>query len=219
MNDKHSCLLPERMYQGEKVPYRESTSWTHGSVDRHANASQTGATDLKAATFDNTHSYGCSFCIANGRVVKDKYHRQVITIFKNKLRKIKDSNNYVRKSVLLKSIMRRLQKEVEEAKLQKQQAPSNPWCYTPPGFTRNTPCEDGGVLSPLSVTHAGSSETSVLNDTPTFALTLDNKGLLKNDSSKKCSFDEVEDCDVRDVLQQFYMPQTLCMLDEDNALL
>nr|CAD7269186.1 unnamed protein product [Timema shepardi] len=155
------------------------------------------ATDLKAATFDNTHSYGCSFCIANDRVVKDKYHRRVITILKNKLRKIKASNNYVRKSVLLKSIMRRLQKEVEEAKSQKQQAPSNPWCYTPPGFTRNTPCEDGGVVNPLSVIHAGSSETS---DTPTFALTLDNKCLMKNDSSKKGSFDEVEDCDVRDVL-------------------
>nr|CAD7258147.1 unnamed protein product [Timema shepardi] len=123
---------------------------------------------------------------------------------------------HTRKSVLLKSIRRRLQKEVEEAKLQKQQAPSNPWCYTPPGFTRDTPCEDGGVVSPLSVTNTGRSETSVLNDTPTFALTLDNKCLLKNDSSKKCPFDEVEDCDV---LQQFYMPPTLCMLDEDNAVL
>nr|CAD7442249.1 unnamed protein product [Timema bartmani] len=168
--------------------------------------------------FGTTHNYGSSFFSGSGIVTKArptmisaKYRlkeerRKVLKISINKLKKIEDLKSSLRRSVLIKNTMKRLQKEAKEEKLQKQQVHSYPRCHTPyktpSGFSRHTPCEDGGVLSPLCGTNTSNFEASVLNDTnkeitSPFAQTLEkrnNKCLLEDEIIKSEVFLMPEDC-------------------------
>ncbi|GLV37372.1 uncharacterized protein CBL_10661 [Carabus blaptoides fortunei] len=126
--------------------------------------------------------------------------RKVLKISVNKLRKIEDPEASLCRSVLINNTMKRLQKEAKDEKcagqqqLQHQQQPV--------------------VKQPILV-----------NTVTDFAIDTDDlvPTELTYGSRKRPAEPEVEDCDVQDVLSQFYMPPTPRMLtsiddDDDETL-
>lgn len=150
--------------------------------------------------------------------------RKVLKISINKLRKIEDPESSLRRSVLINNTMKRLQREAREEKLQKQY-PNR--CYntnqnqdTPPAVSSTTPLPSREAnkenASPFPV-----EKTPQQDAKPVSRLVVCDESIEElvdaveessTPTSRKRPFDEVEDCDVQDVLSQFYMPPTPRML-------
>lgn len=172
--------------------------------------------------------------------------RKVLKISLNKLKKIDDPEANLCRSVLINNTMKRLQQETRDEKLQKQQL-SYPRCYNndsylnikteflknektvedvTSNFTSNERIEDmviendfhARLEEEINKVSANSLDKLVPSDYDHCV----SSSIIKEDTnpSKKRPFDElVDDCDMHDVLSQFYMPPTprmLTALDEDE---
>ncbi|XP_028128627.2 uncharacterized protein LOC114324907 isoform X1 [Diabrotica virgifera virgifera] len=173
--------------------------------------------------------------------------RKVLKISINKLKKIEDAEVSLCRSVLINNTMKRLQREAKEEKLQKQQL-SYPRCFDNDNYLslknefmknerndepQSLPTEafendfDAKLAEEIDSVNAkevlnmveenlnglSSSETFHFSETSETTTTTDRL------SSRKRSFDDMDDCDVQDVLSQFYMPPTprmLTCIDDDE---
>ncbi|XP_030745878.1 uncharacterized protein LOC115874743 [Sitophilus oryzae] len=155
--------------------------------------------------------------------------RKVLKISLNKLKKIDDPEVSLCRSVLINNTMKRLQQETRDEKLQKQQL-NYPRCYNNDSFI-NIKSEflKNEKPPPPAV------ETVVSSSAPIEDLVIETDFHAKleeeinhatqhqssnaSETSRKRQFDDLDDCDVQDVLSQFYLPPTprmLTALDEDE---
>lgn len=174
--------------------------------------------------------------------------RKVLKISLNKLKRIEDPETSLCRSVLINNTMKRLQKETRDEKLQKQQL-SYPACYdndTYLNLKRNnsTFASDNFVvendfdakleeeinevkaknIEVMNMVEENLNGLNGLTDTDSFQKPENNvtEPLDISDrltSSIKRTVDEMDDCDVQDVLSQFYMPPTprmLTCIDDDE---
>lgn len=171
--------------------------------------------------------------------------RKVLKISLNKMRKIEDPESSLCRSVLINNTMKRLQKEARDEKVQKQQL-NYPRCYDNDNFLNlksdggksgNFESQSYGVDDKLieSFTVENDFDTKLAEEIETvngLGLVSELSSTFSNDSeliseappssvvvSQKRSFDEVDDCDVQDVLSQLYMPPTprmLTCIDDDE---
>lgn len=174
--------------------------------------------------------------------------RKVLKISINKLKKIEDPESSLRRSVLINNTMRKLQRESREEKVViKQQTYRS--CFTSELFKEDENIVDPlatattTTASPLRTsdqlvditnlpesTHKTPLSGKAVEDSlgceesmPELMDTLvSSDGEIPSNrcaAGRKRSFDEVDDCDVQDVLSQFYLPPTPRMvtsLDEDE---
>lgn len=171
--------------------------------------------------------------------------RKVLKISLNKLKRIEDPEASLCRSVLINNTMKRLQKETRDEKLQKQQL-SYPRCYdndsylnlkrsTSPFSSDNFVVEndfDAKLEEEINEVKAKNIEVmnmveenlNGLTDSNSFHRpdSNDSQPLDASDrltSSTKRPVDEMDDCDVQDVLSQFFMPPTprmLTCIDDDE---
>lgn len=171
--------------------------------------------------------------------------RKVLKISLSKLKRIEDPEASLCRSVLINNTMKRLQKETRDEKLQKQQL-SYPRCYDNDSYlnlkrstisftSENFVVEndfDAKLEEEINEVKAKNIEVmnmveenlNGLNDSNNFQRpehavcpSLDSSSRLT--TSAKRSVDEMDDCDVQDVLSQFYMPPTprmLTCIDDDE---
>lgn len=171
--------------------------------------------------------------------------RKVLKISLNKLKRIEDPEASLCRSVLINNTMKRLQKETRDEKLQKQQL-SYPRCYDNDSYLnlkRNTSTfssesfvveNDFDAKLEEEINEVKAKNIEVMNmveenlngltDSNNFQRSenavsqpLDTTSRLT--SSTKRTIDEMDDCDVQDVLSQFYMPPTprmLTCIDDDE---
>ncbi|KAL1506384.1 hypothetical protein ABEB36_005757 [Hypothenemus hampei] len=168
--------------------------------------------------------------------------RKVLKISLNKLKKIDDPEANLCRSVLINNTMKRLQQETRDEKLQKQQL-SYPRCYSndnylnirteflknekpvddvTTSFMSNERIEDLVIESDfhtkLEEEITGISSLNVLVS-DSFQVSAEKED-SSSSASKKRPFEEVvDDCDMQDVLSQFYMPPTprmLTAIDDDD---
>ncbi|XP_063229294.1 uncharacterized protein LOC134534729 [Bacillus rossius redtenbacheri] len=185
--------------------------------------------------FGGGRSYGSSFCGGNGAAVVTKARptmisakyrlkeerRKVLKISINKLKKIEDMESSLRRSVLINNTIKRLQREAKEEKLQKQQLHAYPRCFTP----YNKAARHDGVPSDADKENTSQNASRAADPRADSLLLLpgeldlslsrgcDEEAALSPPAApKKRPVEEVEDCDVQDVLSQFYMPPTPRML-------
>lgn len=149
--------------------------------------------------------------------------RKVLKISVNKLRKIEDPENSLCRSVLINNTMKRLQRESKEEKLNQCQQIK---VKSVVEFAKLEPDTD-------LVEQKKFGEFANFNDDLVPQDIKKPDDILPNDlitatpapptiAQRKRSIDEVEDCDVQDVLSQFYMPPTprmLTSIDDDEDLL
>lgn len=171
--------------------------------------------------------------------------RKVLKISLNKLKRIEDPEASLCRSVLINNTMKRLQKETRDEKLQKQQL-SYPRCYGNDSYhnlKRNTSTFssdnfvvendfDAKLEEEINEVKAKNIEVMNMVEENLNGLT-DSDGFQRPDcnvtqplessdrlcSSTKRSVDDMDDCDVQDVLSQFYMPPTprmLTCIDDDE---
>lgn len=163
--------------------------------------------------------------------------RKVLKISLNKLKKIEDPESSLCRSVLINNTMKRLQKEARDEKVQKQQL-NYPRCYDNDNilnikseFAKNEKreFEEAHEFAVESDFDAKLAEeiVSVKNMEVFSGLVEENLGLEggfagpapEEKAARKRSFEEMEDCDVQDVLKQLYMPPTprmLTCIDDDE---
>lgn len=171
--------------------------------------------------------------------------RKVLKISINKLKKIEDPESSLRRSVLINNTMRKLQRESREEKLVKQQQTYR--CYTTELFKEDENILDPLASTATTTTSPLRTSDQLVDITnlpetnhKSSAKSIDDslgcdesmpelmESLVSSEEeipSNRCaggrkrSFDEVDDCDVQDVLSQFYLPPTPRMvtsLDEDE---
>lgn len=172
--------------------------------------------------------------------------RKVLKISLNKLKRIEDPEASLCRSVLIHNTMKRLQKETRDEKLQKQQL-SYPRCYDNDSYLnlkRNNSSSfssdnfvvendfDAKLEEEINEVKAKNMEVMNMVEENLNGLTDSNsfqrpentvtQPLETSDrltSPTKRSVDEMDDCDVQDVLSQFYMPPTprmLTCIDDDE---
>lgn len=169
--------------------------------------------------------------------------RKVLKISMNKLKKIEDPEASLRRSVLINNTMKRLQQEAKEERIQKQQL-NYPRIYDSENlvnlkneFMKNEVKSnehkvsskvieflendfDKKLAEEIETVKANSME--VLQTLEENMKDIDNSLSTSTDdiTSRKRSYDEIDDCDVQDVLSQFYIPPTprmlTCIDDEDE---
>ncbi|XP_045480075.1 uncharacterized protein LOC123684729 isoform X2 [Harmonia axyridis] len=175
--------------------------------------------------------------------------RKVLKISMSKLKKIEDPEASLRRSVLINNTMKRLQQEAKEEKIQKQQLNYPRICESENlvnlknEFIKNEVkssehkvsnkvieflendfdkklAEEIETVKANSIGVLQNLEESMKDlDSPISSSTDD----VMNDrfASRKRSFDEIDDCDVQDVLSQFYIPPTprmLTCIDDDDEI-
>lgn len=196
--------------------------------------------------FGPPRTYPTGYCPPKNRpsMISAKYRqkeerRKVLKISINKLKKIEDPEASLCRSVLINNTMKRLQKEAKEEKLQKQQL-HYPRCYDNDTYLKNDRLEESQSLSDDALDDFDTKlaeEINEVNSKEVLSMVEDNlNGLNSSESfltdtssditdtnnrlsSRKRSFDDMDDCDVQDVLSQFYMPPTprmLTCIDEDE---
>lgn len=175
--------------------------------------------------------------------------RKVLKISINKLKKIEDPEASLCRSVLINNTMKRLQREARDEKMQKQQL-NYPRCYDNDNllnirneFIKNETKAPFEEPSTVEIVVENDFDTKLAEEINTVTAknmevfselvedTLDStfsNNLVQESSentgrflSRKRSFEEMEDCDVQDVLSQFYMPPTprmLTCIDEDDEV-
>lgn len=171
--------------------------------------------------------------------------RKVLKISLNKLKRIEDPEASLCRSVLINNTMKRLQKETRDEKLQKQQL-SYPRCYDNESYlnckrnttsfsTENFVVEndfDAKLEEEINEVKAKNMEVMNMVEENLNGLTDSNNFQRSEDtitqpldttsrltSCNKRTVDEMDDCDVQDVLSQFYMPPTprmLTCIDDDE---
>lgn len=171
--------------------------------------------------------------------------RKVLKISLNKLKRIEDPEASLCRSVLINNTMKRLQKETRDEKLQKQQL-SYPRCCDNDSYLnlkRNTTSFssenfvvendfDAKLEEEINEVKAKNMEVMNMVEENLNGLTnseafqrpetviqqvLDTTSRLT--TTTKRTVDEMDDCDVQDVLSQFYMPPTprmLTCIDDDE---
>ncbi|CAG9861333.1 unnamed protein product [Phyllotreta striolata] len=188
--------------------------------------------------FGPPRTYPSGYCPPKNRpsMISAKYRqkeerRKVLKISINKLKKIEDPEASLRRSVLINNTMKRLQRETKEEKVQKQQL-SYPRCYDNDGYPafKEEPAEAAAAAFAVVENDFDAKlaeEIDQVNAKEPFDLVDDNNlseaFQLGGDgpaTARKRSFDDVvDDCDVQDVLSQFYMPPTprmLTCIDDDE---
>lgn len=171
--------------------------------------------------------------------------RKVLKISMNKLKKIEDPEAWLCRSVLINNTLKRLQQEAKEEKLQKQQLHYPRSCENQDllksDYTKNEQikpmeirdnvielekdfdrklAEEIEIVKAKSLEVLGNFEESI-NCLDTTLLSSTNTTNNDRFSSRKRSFDDIDDCDVQDVLSQFYIPPTprmLTCIDEDDDI-
>ncbi|XP_050307802.1 uncharacterized protein LOC126744433 isoform X2 [Anthonomus grandis grandis] len=160
--------------------------------------------------------------------------RKILKISMNKLKKIEDPEGNLCRSVLINNTMQKLQQETREEKWQKQQF-NYPRCYgnnsylsINPEILRNDKAIDEVVanLDKDVKIDAGFQKrleeeiySAALGDEYDSPPSARSPEETPNQSNKRSYEDTLDDCDVHDVLSQFYMPPTPRMLtgiDEDD---
>lgn len=170
--------------------------------------------------------------------------RKVLKISLNKLKKIEDPESSLCRSVLINNTMKRLQKEARDEKIQKQQL-NYPRCYDNDNilnikneFIKNENKTSGSFDEPqvdfvvendfdakLAEEIVTAKNMEVFNELENLEQSFGSNTNLVQEPvenerfSRKRSFDDMEDCDVQDVLKQFYMPPTprmLTCIDDDE---
>lgn len=164
--------------------------------------------DAEDDMFGPPRSYSTGYCSTPRQrpsMISAKYRqkeerRKVLKISVNKLRKIEDPEASLCRSVLINNTMKRLQKEAKDEKCAGQQQLQQ---QQPPAIVKQP----------------------IVNAVTDFAIDTDDlvPTELTYGSRKRTAEPEVEDCDVQDVLSQFYMPPTPRMLtsiddDDDETL-
>ncbi|XP_066138939.1 uncharacterized protein [Euwallacea fornicatus] len=151
--------------------------------------------------------------------------RKVLKISLNKLKKIDDPEANLCRSVLINNTMKRLQQETKEEKSQKQQL-NYPRCYSNDSYL-NIKTEFMKNEKPSEVVSEFSGSERIEDD---FHARLEeeikhvNATVVSNgfesQTPKKRQFEDMTDeCDMHDVLSQFYLPPTprmLTAMDEDE---
>jgi len=188
--------------------------------------------------FGTARSYTASFrnrpTMISAKYRQKEERRKVLKISINKLKKIEDPESSLRRSVLINNTMRKLQRESREEKLVKQQSYR---CFSTDLFREDENMVDPLNPTPTSPLRTESNLVDITNLPASGAKTSAKEESLGCDESmdavdslitpeegtpsarpRKRSFDEVDDCDVQDVLSQFYLPPTprLTSLDEDD---
>ncbi|XP_057663332.1 uncharacterized protein LOC130898236 [Diorhabda carinulata] len=190
--------------------------------------------------FGPPRTYPGGYCPPKNRpsMISPKYRlkeerRKVLKISLNKLKKIEDAERSLCRSVLINNTVKRLQQEVKEEKCQKYF--NYPRCFDNYMSLKNERNEENQLIPAETYTidndldtvnkdvltiveenlnGLNSSESYRFSDTSTENTTCGDRL-----SSRKRSFDDMEDCDVQDVLSQFYMPPTprmLTCIDDDE---
>ncbi|CAH1370127.1 unnamed protein product [Tenebrio molitor] len=196
--------------------------------------------------FGPPRTYPTGYCPPKNRpsMISAKYRqkeerRKVLKISLNKLKKIEDPESSLCRSVLINNTMKRLQREARDEKIQKQQL-NYPRCYDNDNilnikseFIKNeskSSFEESQVDfavendfdAKLAEEIVTAKNMEVFNELVEGNLSLEPSFAGANvvqEASRKRSFDDMEDCDVQDVLKQFYMPPTprmLTCIDEDE---
>lgn len=174
--------------------------------------------------------------------------RKVLKISINKLKKIEDPESSLRRSVLINNTMRKLQRESREEKLVKQQQTYrcyttelfkedenilDPLATTATTTTTTTsPLRTSDQLVDITNLPETNHKSTVKSVEDSLGCDESMPELMESlvsseeetpsnrcAAGRKRSFDEVDDCDVQDVLSQFYLPPTPRMvtsLDEDE---
>lgn len=173
--------------------------------------------------------------------------RKVLKISLNKLKKIDDPEANLCRSVLINNTMKRLQQETRDEKLQKQQL-HYPRCYSNDSYlnikTEFIKNEKNGSENGVNdfngseriehlaiendfharleeeINHVSASELLVSNNFE--SCTTKEASSTTTTVSKKRPFEDlVDECDMHEVLSQFYLPPTprmLTALDEDEEV-
>nr|XP_974765.2 PREDICTED: uncharacterized protein LOC663634 isoform X2 [Tribolium castaneum] len=175
--------------------------------------------------------------------------RKVLKISLNKLKKIEDPESSLCRSVLINNTMKRLQKEARDEKIQKQQLnyprcyDNDNILNIKNEFIKNESKTSGTFDEPqvdfvvendfdakLAEEIVTAKNMEVFNELveenlnnleQSLSSNLVQEPMESNErfASRKRSFDDMEDCDVQDVLKQFYMPPTprmLTCIDDDE---
>ncbi|XP_044748381.1 uncharacterized protein LOC123309365 [Coccinella septempunctata] len=170
--------------------------------------------------------------------------RKVLKISMNKLKKIEDPEASLRRSVLINNTMKRLQQEAKEEKIQKQQL-NYPRIYDSDNlvnlkneFIKNEVKSnehkvsskvieflendfDKKLAEEIETVKANSMEVLQTLDESMKDLGNPLSSSTDDVTNRKRSFDEIDDCDVQDVLSQFYIPPTprmLTCIDDDDEI-
>ena len=146
--------------------------------------------------------------------------RKVLKMSVAKLRRIDDPEAALYRSVLINNTLRRLQREARQEKLHKQQTQqeSRQTAADPPALVLPPSDDDFPVefpSEPVAVAVVPPMDTAA--SMPLLCADIDDLG----ESLRKRLMDDDEDCDVHDVLSQFYMPPTPRMVtafDEDEEV-
>lgn len=153
----------------------------------------------------------------SAKYLEKEERRKVLKISVNKLKKIEDPESSLRRSVLINNTMKRLQRETREEK-QRTAAHKRATYLTP-----RTTTVDATQLS--DITNLPSSALPTTTTLPGGrAERLEAPAPASRCAAgRKRSLDDIDDCDVTDVLSQFYMPPTPRLLtsisdDEDEEL-
>ncbi|KAK9875797.1 hypothetical protein WA026_009586 [Henosepilachna vigintioctopunctata] len=176
--------------------------------------------------------------------------RKVLKISMNKLKKIEDPEASLRRSVLINNTMKRLQQEAKDEKIQKQQLNYPRICENDPIISsrndlkivnNNEPKETNKLIefvendfdkrlaeeietvkaNNMNVLQNFAENISDIDGTllPPPSMNVDGNNIRC--SSRKRSFEDLDDCDVNEVLSQFYIPPTprlLTCIDEDDDI-
>ncbi|KAG8322238.1 uncharacterized protein LOC124357745 [Homalodisca vitripennis] len=221
----------------------KSNGLNHNSSTKEDDDDMFGAPRSYTASFCGSRPNRPTMISAKYRQKEER--RKVLKISINKLKKIEDPESSLRRSVLINNTMRKLQRESREEKLNKQQSYR---CYTADLFKEDENAIDllstatTTTSSPLRTSDQLVDITNLPESNHKAAVTKSVEDSLGCDESmpelmdtllspeevtpssrcaagRKRSLDEVDDCDVQDVLSQFYLPPTPRMvtsLDEDE---